>query len=72
MNVPVYTSYGGTICYASLSIDYYQLGYETGKMAAEILLNGKTPADFEVMTLVPTVSYNEELCTLLGITVPAN
>ena len=71
-NVPVYTSYGGTICYASLSIDYYQLGYETGKMAADILLNGKTPADFEVMTLVPTVSYNEELCTLLGITVPEN
>ena len=39
-NVPVYTSYGGTICYASLSIDYYQLGYETGLMAAQILLEG--------------------------------
>ena len=72
MNVPVYTSYGGAVCYASLSIDYYQLGYETGKMAAEILLNGKTPADYEIMTLVPTVTYNEELCAQLGITVPAN
>ncbi|MBQ4039964.1 MAG: ABC transporter substrate-binding protein [Oscillospiraceae bacterium] len=72
MNVPVYTSYGGAVCYASLSIDYYQLGYETGKMAAEILLNGKKPADYEVMTLTPTVSYNEELCAQLGITVPAN
>ena len=71
-NVPVYTSYGGAVCYASLSIDYYQLGYETGKMAAEILLNGKTPADFEIMTLIPTVSYNEELCAQLGITVPEN
>ena len=70
-NVPVYTSYGGTICYASLSIDYYQLGYETGLMAAQILLEGKTPADFEVMTLTPTVTYNEELCAKLGITVPA-
>ena len=70
-NVPVYTSYGGTICYASLSIDYYQLGYETGLMAAQILLEGKTPADFEVMTLTPTVTYNEELCAQLGITVPA-
>ncbi len=69
-NVPVYTSYGGAICYASLAIDYYQLGYETGKMAADILLNGKSPADFEVMTLVPTVTYNTELCTQLGITVP--
>lgn len=71
MNVPVYTSYGGAICYASLSIDYYQLGYETGKMAAQILLEGKTPADFEVMTLTPAVSYNEELCAQLGIAVPA-
>ena len=69
--VPVYTSYGGAICYASLSIDYYQLGYETGKMAASILLEGKTPADFEVMTLAPTVSYNAELCAQLGIEVPA-
>ena len=71
-NVPVYTSYGGAICYASLSIDYYELGYETGMMAAQILLEGKTPADFEVMTLTPTVSYNEELCAQLGIEVPAN
>ena len=70
-NVPVYTSYGGAICYASLSIDYYQLGAETGKMAASILLEGKTPADYEVMTLTPSVSYNEELCAKLGIEVPA-
>ena len=70
-NVPVYTSYGGAICYASLSIDYYQLGYETGKMAAQILLEGKSPADFEVMTLTPAVSYNKELCAQLGIEVPA-
>ena len=71
-NVPVYTSYGGTICYASLSIDYYQLGYETGMMAAKILLEGKTPADYDVMTLTPSVAYNEELCAQLGIEVPAN
>ncbi|MBO5656951.1 MAG: ABC transporter substrate-binding protein [Agathobacter sp.] len=69
-NIPVYTSYGGTICYASLAIDYYQLGWETGKMAAEVLLNGKNPADLQIKTLVPTVSYNEELCGQLGITVP--
>ena len=70
-NVPVYTSYGGTVCYASLAIDYYQLGYETGLMAAKILLEGKSPADFEVMTLTPTVSYNKDLCEQLGIEVPA-
>lgn len=68
--VPVYTSYGGAICYASLAIDYYELGVETGKMAAEILLGNKTPADIEVATLTPSVSYNEDLCATLGITVP--
>ncbi|MBP3653894.1 MAG: ABC transporter substrate-binding protein [Oscillospiraceae bacterium] len=72
MKIPVYTSYGGAICYASLSISYYDLGYETGKMAAEILLNGKSPADMEIATLTPTVEYNEELCAQLGIEVPAN
>ena len=71
-NIPVYTSYASAICYASLAIDYYQLGYETGKMAAEILLGNKTPADIEVMTITPTVVYNEEICESLGITVPEN
>ena len=71
-NVPIYTSYGGAICYASLAIDYYQLGYETGLMAADILLNGASPADIEIMTLTPAVTYNEELCAQLGIEVPAN
>ena len=71
-NVPVYTSYGGAICYASLSIDYYELGVETGKMAAQILLGNKAVSDYEVMTLTPAVTYNEELCAQLGIEVPAN
>ena len=70
--VPIYTSYGGAICYASLAIDYYQLGYETGLMAADILLNGTAPADIGIMTLTPAVTYNEGLCTQLGIEVPAN
>lgn len=69
--IPVYTSYGGKICYASLAIDYYALGEETGKMAAEILLGKKTPADIEVKTLTPSVVYNEELCKDLGIEIPA-
>ena len=70
--VPVFTSYGGAICYASLAIDYYQLGAETGKMAASILLGEKTPADIEIKTLTPSVVYNEELCEALGIAVPKN
>ena len=71
-NVPVYTSYGGAICYASLSINYYDLGAATGKMAAEILLSGKNPADIEIATLTPSVSYNNDLCAKLGIEIPAN
>ena len=70
--VPVYTSYGGEICYASLAIDYYQLGVETGKMAAQILLGQKTADQIEIATLTPTVSYNKELCEKLGITVSEN
>ena len=70
--VPVYTSYGGAICYASLAIDYYQLGYETGKMAAQVLLGTKSISDIEIMTLTPSVVYNKELCAQLGIEVPEN
>ena len=71
-NVPVFTSYGGAICYASLAIDYYQLGVETGKMAAQVLLGEKAVADIEIATLTPTAVYNEELCQQLGIAVPEN
>ena len=70
-NIPVYTSYASSICYASLAIDYYELGYQTGLMAAKILLEGAAPADFDIMTLTPSVVYNEELCGQLGIEVPA-
>ena len=54
---------------ATLSIDYYDLGYATGKMAVRILKNGeditKMPIEY-----APEVSYlyNEEICKELGIT----
>ena len=32
---------------------------------------GKTPADIEIATLTPAVSYNAELCAQLGIEIPA-
>ena len=41
-------------------------------MAAEILLGKKSASDIEIKTLTPTVVYNEEICSALGITVPAN
>ncbi len=71
-NIPVYTSYGGAICYASLAISYYDLGYRTGEMAAQILKGEKTPADIDIETLTPSVVYNDELCQKLGIEVPEN
>ena len=35
--------------HVTLSIDYYSLGYATGKMAAEILKNEKKPTDYKVV-----------------------
>ncbi len=56
---------------ATLSISYYDLGYETGKMAYEILVNG---ADVKTMKVqyAPEVTkmYNAEICEALGITIP--
>lgn len=72
LKVPVYTSYASTICYASLAIDYYQLGYKTGEMAADVLLGNKAPSEIEIATLEPSVVYNEQICAALGIEIPEN
>lgn len=56
---------------ATLSIDYYDLGYQTGVMAYEILKDGKKAGDMEVQFANKfTKMYNEENCKELGITVP--
>ena len=56
---------------ATLSISYYDIGYATGEMAYEILVNG---ADVSTMPIqyAPkfTKEYNAELCSALGVTVP--
>ena len=56
---------------ATLSISYYDLGYETGKMAYEVLVNG---ADVSTMQIkfAPKVTkqYNESICKELGIEIP--
>ena len=55
---------------APLSIDYYDLGYTTGKMAAKIL---KGEADISTMPIEYAPSskmYNAEICEDLGITIP--
>ncbi|MBR5320694.1 MAG: ABC transporter substrate-binding protein [Clostridia bacterium] len=54
---------------ATLSISYYDLGYATGKMAVEILKDGK---DISTMPIgyaeTQTPKYNADNCTALGIT----
>ena len=56
---------------ATLSISYYDLGTATGKMAVEILKNGKDVSSMEVQ-FAPnfTKKYNADICAQLGITVP--
>ena len=56
---------------ATLSISYYDLGYATGDMAYEVLVNGADVATLNV-AFAPNVTkeYNAELCELLGVTVP--
>ena len=58
---------------ATLSISYYDLGYATGDMAYEVLVNGAEVATLNV-AFAPNVTkeYNAELCELLGVTVPAD
>lgn len=55
----------------TLSISYYEIGYKTGTMAADIL-EGK--ADIAEMAIEydpnPVKKYNAEICSALGITVP--
>ena len=54
---------------ATMSIDYYDLGYATGEMAVRILKDGEdiTKMPIEYAPEV-TYLYNEEICTELGIT----
>ncbi|MCQ2523107.1 MAG: ABC transporter substrate-binding protein [Lachnospiraceae bacterium] len=58
---------------ATLSISYYDLGYATGLMAAQILLEGKKVEEMPVQ-YAPNVTkkYNKEICDALNITVPAD
>ncbi|MBQ7839273.1 MAG: ABC transporter substrate-binding protein [Lachnospiraceae bacterium] len=56
---------------ATLSINYYDIGYAAGEMGYEILVNG---ADVSTMPVefAPQVTkkYNKDICEALGITVP--
>ena len=51
---------------ATLSINYYDLGYETGEMAYEILVNGADIKTMEIKTAPKTTKmYNKANCEAL-------
>ncbi|MBR3251936.1 MAG: ABC transporter substrate-binding protein [Erysipelotrichaceae bacterium] len=56
---------------ATLAISYYDLGVETGKMAAEVL---KGNADISTLDIrysgAPIKKYNKDICEQLGIDIP--
>lgn len=56
---------------ATLSIDYYSIGYAAGEQAYEILVNGKDPAEMEIGYATElTKQYITERCEALSVTVP--
>ena len=56
---------------ATLTISYYDLGYATGEMAYEILVNGADVSEMPVQSAPQfTKKYNAELCEALNITIP--
>ena len=72
--VPVFAGESG-ICagcgVATLSINYYDLGYATGKMAAKVL-TGEAKISEMPVEYAPQVTkmYNADNCAALGITIP--
>lgn len=74
--IPVITGEKGVCAgcgVATLSIDYYDLGYATGLMAHKIL-TGQSDIQSMPIEYAPnfTKMYNEEICNELGIVPPAD
>ena len=55
---------------ATLSISYYDLGYKTGEMAAEILTGSKKIEEMPIAYAPTTKKYNKDFADVLGITMP--
>ena len=66
--IPVFTGYESEICFATLAISYYNIGVETGKMAAEILLGKQDITEMAIRyDAAPVKKYNKTICEELGI-----
>ncbi len=58
---------------ATLSISYYNIGYNAGLMAYEILADGKKPAEMPIQYADEVVEkYNAEIAEALGMEMPSD
>lgn len=74
-NIPVFCAEDAGVKAGGLmsaGLDYYQLGRETGAMAA-LIIEGAKPQDLPISTMKnPVIVINEENAAKLGITFPAD
>lgn len=72
-NIPVFAGEEGMIKAGGIAtegIDYYQLGYETGLMAVEVL-EGKDPSEMPIKTLQnTTLIVNQKNADTIGLVIP--
>ncbi|SDL63696.1 putative ABC transport system substrate-binding protein [Corynebacterium mycetoides] len=73
-NTPVIGAEAGTVeggAVATIGIDYFELGRQTGEMAIRILRDGADPATMPVETANQFSYYvNEDAATVQGVTIP--
>ena len=56
---------------ATLGVDYYKLGFQTGEMAADILSGKAKPESMPIQALKEMqMTINESVAKKLGITIP--
>ncbi len=55
---------------AALSINYYDLGYKTGEMAAKILRGEAKISEMQIEYAPAVKKYNPSICEALNITIP--
>ena len=73
-NIPVFGSEIEQVkigCLATVGLDYYELGIQTGKMAAKVLKGEKKASEINFETIEESSLYiNSKVADNLGITVP--
>ena len=72
--IPVIASEGDSVkrgAIATIGIDYYKLGYQTGEMAVKVLKGEAKPADMPVETQTELAVYlNTGAAERMGVTIP--